>query len=343
MTLLTSITVFVSACLASVGLTAVVLRLATRLRVIDVPNQRSSHTAPTPRGGGLAIVLVMLATSLALAWRFADVRFFWLAGLIAALGWLGWRDDRASLPVFTRLSAQLIAAVAAVVIFGRVEVLDLGPWRMPLSYLAWPFSVLFVLWMTNLYNFMDGIDGIAGVEAITGGLALALWFFLSDEYSWSLMGLSIAGAAAGFLFYNWQPAKIFLGDAGSVTLGGVFATISLAGVYQVGLPFSAIVLLFGVFIFDATITLIKRWRRGENLAQAHRSHFYQIAVARGLQHKQVSLIVLGLNIVLAVLATLVFLGIQPTWLWEVTGLLMLGAVSLAVVRMTVIEKTGAEE
>lgn len=327
------IAVFAVACLAGAGLTALVLRLVTRLQVMDVPNQRSSHAVPTPRGGGLAIDLVLLVTSVLLAWRYSDSRFLWLAGIIAGLSWLGWRDDRKSLPVRSRLAAQLILAVLVVAVFGRIAALDTGSFAIPLSWLSWPFSVLFVLWMINLYNFMDGIDGIAGIEALTAGLTLALWFHWSGAYAWSVVSLVIAGAAAGFLFYNWQPARIFLGDTGSVTLGGVFATISLAGIDQAGFPLSAVVLLFGVFIADATVTLSKRWLRGENLAQAHRSHFYQIAVARGLQHRQVSLTVLGLNMVLASLATLVCSGIQPIWLWEVIGLLVLGGAMLAVSRM----------
>jgi len=327
------IAVFAVACLAAAGLTALVLRLVTRLQVMDVPNQRSSHTVPTPRGGGLAIDLVLLVASVLLAWRFHDSRFLWLAGVVAGLSWLGWRDDRRSLPVRGRLAAQLILAVLVVAVFGRITTLDAGSFSVSLSWLAWPFSVLFVVWMINLYNFMDGIDGIAGVEAVSAGLTLALWFHWSGAYAWSLASLVIAGAAAGFLFYNWQPARIFLGDAGSVTLGGVFATISLAGIDQAGFPLAAVVLLFGVFIADATVTLAKRWLRGENLTQAHRSHFYQMAVARGLQHRQVSLAVFGLNVLLASLATLVYSGIQPIWLWEVTGLLVLGGAMLAVSRM----------
>lgn len=328
------IAIFFISCAAAAGLTAAVLKMVMHMRVYDMPNQRSLHDTPTPRGGGLAIVLVLFVTSILLVWRFDNSQYLWLAGIVAVLGWLGWRDDQKSLPVSTRLFIQVIIALIAVQVFGRIELLDVGSWQLPLSFIAWPFSVLFVLWMINLYNFMDGIDGIAGIEAITGGLTLAFWFYVSGQYSWSIIGLSIAGAALGFLFYNWQPARIFLGDTGSVTLGGVFATICLAGVYQAEFPLSAVVLLFGVFIFDATVTLIKRLLRGENLAEAHKGHFYQIAVARGLQHWQVSLAVLCLNMLLALLATMVFFGSQPIWLWEVIGLLVLGGAALAVTGMT---------
>ncbi len=328
------IAVFAIACLAGAGLTAVVLRLVTRMQVIDVPNQRSSHAIPTPRGGGLAIDLVLLVAAVLLAWRYSDSQFLWLAGVVGVLSWLGWRDDKQGLPVPVRLVAQLLVGLGVVALFGRITTLDIGSFSLSLSWLAWPFSVLFVVWMINLYNFMDGIDGIAGVEALTAGLVLALWFHWTGADAWSVISLVSAAASAGFLFYNWQPARIFLGDTGSVTLGGVFATISLAGIDQAEFPLSAVVLLFGVFIGDATITLVRRWLRGENLTQAHRSHFYQIAVARGLQHKQVSLAVLGLNMILALLASLVFAGIQPIWLWEVTGLLVVAAAMLAVLRMT---------
>jgi len=244
-------------------------------QILDHPNERSSHSLPTPRGGGLAVTpLVLLGW---LATPFLPGQWAAMAGALGLLA-LCWRDDRASLPASTRLALQ-----AAAVGFGLIflpPVLPLPFWidRL-LCGLAW-------LWFLNLYNFMDGIDGITGVETISIAAGLALLGFALPQSS------VLIAVALGFLVWNWHPAKIFLGDSGSVPLGYLlgFLLLSFAGD---GHPAAALILP-AYYLTDATFTLAKRAVRGEKIWQAHRQHFYQQAVQGGASHAKVSgLIALG--------------------------------------------------
>lgn len=164
--------------------------------------------------------------------------------------------------------------------------------------------VLWIVWMANLYNFMDGIDGISAVETIILGAVTSYWFATAGVISFAIICIAAAGAALGFLRWNWSPAKIFMGDVGSLALGAFFAIIAVIGTVGVGLPFVAFLILYAVYLADSGITLLHRMIKGEKWWQAHRSHFYQRAVQSGFSHAQVSLAVMMLNIILAVLASL---------------------------------------
>lgn len=265
-------------------------------KLLDVPNERSSHSRPVPRGGGVAIVLAFLAGALLLWWR-GSMPPALLAtllvggGLIAAVGF--W-DDHVDLPARVRLPLHLLAAVLAVVLLGPVQHVPVGAatWTAP-AWIAWPVSVIAVAWMLNLYNFMDGIDGIAAGEAVSVALAAVLIAGLVET---ELPGLTLlAAAAAGFLVLNWPPARIFMGDAGSGFLGYAFAAYLLFSANADARFVWVWIILLAVFVVDATVTLVRRLLAGERWYAAHRSHAYQHAAVRCGRHLPVTLTVMAIN------------------------------------------------
>jgi UDP-N-acetylmuramyl pentapeptide phosphotransferase/UDP-N-acetylglucosamine-1-phosphate transferase len=243
--------------------------LAWRLAT-DIPNDRSLHTRPTPRVGGWGIVPV----SVVLIWLIAPA--LWLPALAAALlAALSQIDDRRGLPARVRFGAHA-AAVAALVAVYPADV----PW--------WALAAMAVLlvWLVNLYNFMDGSDGLAGGMALFGfgGYAIAASVSVHQNATLALAAVVVAGAAAGFLLFNFHPARIFLGDAGSIPLGFLAGALGYwgwrEGVWPVWFP----ALCFAPFIGDASVTLLKRLLRGEKFWQAHREHYYQRLVQSGWGH-----------------------------------------------------------
>lgn len=269
--------------------------LLARYAVIDLPNERSSHVAPTPRGGGIAV-----AGAIALVWLIAappDHMPILFLGL--ALGLTGWWDDVKGLPAALRLALQ-IAAVAL-----GFMIVDIGPVFQGLLPPALDRAVaaLAWIWFVNLFNFMDGIDGIAGIEAAAIGLGLAIVAMLAEN-SWpSLPAASVAGAALGFLVWNWPPARIFLGDVGSQSLGYLLGFLLLRAAAEGHWAVAFVLPLY--FVADATVTLLRRLARREAVWRAHRSHFYQRAVqALGGAHRPVLLRVLALDLGLLALAAI---------------------------------------
>lgn len=268
-------------------------------KLLDVPNERSSHAEPTPRGGGVAIVLAFLAGALLLWLHGALANELMLGvaaggGLVAAVGF--W-DDHVSLSARLRLSLHIVAAVIAVAILGPVQYVPLGDatWIVP-GAIAWPLSIVVVAWLLNLYNFMDGIDGIAAGEAVTVAVAAAL---IASFVGVTLPGLLLlAAAAAGFLLLNWPPARIFMGDAGSGFLGYVFGVYLLHSASADARFVWVWLILLAAFWIDATITLARRAAAGERWYAAHRSHAYQHAAARLGHHRPVTLAVIAANLLI---------------------------------------------
>ena len=252
-----------------------------RRAILDRPNERSSHTVPTPRGGGLGLLPPLLAGWCLLA-ALAGGGLHWaMAGGAMLLLLVSWRDDRGGLSVGPRLAAQLAALLpAALLLPGPVAQGWLpAPLDTALAAVAW-------VWFVNLYNFMDGIDGISGVElgSIAFGLVLlaALGLLAPGQ---GLAALLLLAALLGFLAWNWHPAALFLGDVGSVPLGYLVGWLLLLACGQGLWP--AALILPAYYWADATLTLLARLRRGEKVWQAHRSHFYQRALA-SLSHGQVA-------------------------------------------------------
>ena len=259
--------------------------LAWRIAV-DNPNQRSLHTAPVPRIGGLVVVgIALLAMSIAA--RSMQVMTVTAVGLmlISAV------DDRRGLSVSSRLVTQLIAATV-----GAYTLLPAAPWWL------YPLIVVAVVWSMNLYNFMDGADGLAGGMAVFGFGALAIAAESAGGHEVAVACACIAGAAGGFLFHNFPPAKIFLGDAGSVPLGFLAATIGVAGWKQGIWPPWFPILVFSPFIVDATVTVVRRGLSGRRIWQAHREHLYQRMATGRLGHTRTAVVWYGLMVIVGVSA-----------------------------------------
>ncbi len=299
------------AAVTSWALTWLVLRLLTRKGILDTPNKRSSHDAPTPRGGGLALIPVILIFWLAVVVHFEMLSPRIGLVMIGAVGLaaVGWLDDLRGLPAAPRLLAQAVAVAVGLYALDGAEPVFQG-WLPPLldrlaAGLAW-------LWFVNLFNFMDGIDGISGVEACSIGVGLVLIGLptVGPGLGTALPAL-LAAATLGFLIWNWPPAKLFLGDVGSVPLGYLLGFLLLILAIQGQWPAALILPLY--YLADATITLGRRLLRGTKVWQAHREHFYQRAVHGGASHARVSLGVLACNALLICCALIAAFGEQP-WL-----------------------------
>ncbi len=254
---------------------AIMLRSGLAKIAMDAPNRRSLHAAPIPRSGGVAIMGGILA-----GWSLSLPPGLWLPmGLATALAAVSLLDDIFGLSPGWRLLAHLAAATA----LAMAGLEHFPPW---LSVLA----VFAIVWMTNLYNFMDGSDGLAGGMALFGFAAYGLAAWRLDDPAFALMAWSIAAAAAGFLLFNFHPARIFMGDAGSVPLGFLAAAFGLLG-WQRGLwPWWFAPLVFSPFVADASVTLAKRLLRHEKIWRAHREHYYQRLVRMGLGHRRAALL-----------------------------------------------------
>ena len=311
------IPLLLAAVLAPVGvvcswwLTARVRRYAIRVQLLDHPNERSSHSEPTPRGGGIAIVasFTMLIITQSAAGMLAPHLLAALlgSGLLVAL--VGFLDDRAALPARWRFLAHSAASIWSLWLMGGIPPVPVFGFALDLGWFGLALAATYLVWMINLYNFMDGIDGIAGIEAITVALGGALcWWLATGTPDWPVC-LVFAACVAGFLAWNYPPARIFMGDAGSGFIGIVLGVLSLWTAQQATQVFWCWFILLGCFMVDATTTLVRRVRRGERFHEAHRSHAYQYASRQHGSHKRVSLAVGAINLLwLLPLALLVALG-----------------------------------
>ena len=306
------------ACLAAYLLTGAALVWLRHKQILDHPNLRSSHTQPTPRGGGWGIIGVVLPVWAGLAWWFGE--FGRLAPMLAAvilLAAICWADDRGGVHPLPRLAFQFGAAIAGCLTLGTEQLVFQG--ILPLA-LDRAVAVIGWVWFMNVYNFMDGIDGLAAAEAVSIGLGALAVAVLSGLPHLPLYAAVLLGAAAGFLVWNWQPARVFMGDVGSVPLGflvGWLLVMLAASGY-----WPAAILLPLYFLADATFTLLRRLARGERVWRPHREHFYQQAVSAGRTHAGLTMAVLGLD------AILIGLSVSSTavgWPAVLTGAIIVGA------------------
>lgn len=284
--------------------TRAVRRYALAHNLMDVPNSRSSHASATPRGGGLAIavsVVVALAIAGVLGWVPLSVTIA-LVGGGTAVAVVGFIDDHGGVRPRLRLGLHFAAALWALWWLRGYPVMGVGANEIPLGPAGSIVAAIGIAWSTNFFNFMDGIDGLAGAEAITVGVAATLLLIGANAPGLALATAIIAAAAAGFLIWNWTPAKIFMGDVGSALLGYLFGVLAVASENAGAVPVVAWVMLLGVFVFDATITLIRRGVRGEDIATAHRRHAYQRLVQLGWGHGRVTSSIVLVNVVLSLLA-----------------------------------------
>jgi Fuc2NAc and GlcNAc transferase len=306
-----------TAFLAALG-TLFVRRLALERGVLDVPNERSSHLVPTPRGGGLAIVvaLSLAVFALALDGKLSPSMMPVLVGSWA-VAIIGFCDDRFQLSAQVRFLVHLAAAIWALGWLGGMPPLAVGDEVVNLGIAGSVLAVIGIVWSLNLFNFMDGIDGIAAAEAIFVCVAGAL-LTGAGLSSLSALSLMMAAACAGFLVWNWPPARVFMGDVGSGFIGYMIAILALATTLQNPAALFVWLILGSLFFADATVTLVRRLVRGEAVFKAHRSHAYQILARRWQSHRAVT--VAGIAVNLIVVLPLAWLAsVQPSWAALIAG------------------------
>ncbi|QEY62235.1 glycosyltransferase family 4 protein [Metapseudomonas lalkuanensis] len=297
----------------SLVMTGVLRKYALSRSLLDVPNSRSSHAVPTPRGGGVAIVLAFLAVLPILGWMsiltWPVVVALLGAGLLVAM--VGFLDDHGHVPARWRLLGHFSAAVWALWWFGGLPQFVIFGTLIDPGWFGNVVATIYLVWLLNLYNFMDGIDGIASVEAVCTCLGGAMLYWLVGRADLAIVPLLLGLATAGFLYWNFPPARIFMGDAGSGFLGISLGLLSIQAAWvSPDLLWSWIILL-GVFVVDSTWTLMRRLLRGDKVYEAHRSHAYQYAARKLGKHLPVTLAVAGINL----------FWLLPISLWVAVGTL----------------------
>lgn len=263
-------------------------------RLLDTPNHRSSHQVPTPRGGGIALVCGVMASSL-LAWHLgliAPETIYRLLLLSVLMALLGICDDLLNLRVGIRLLAQILLAGCGVLFIGVND-----EWPTVIQLLAVAFLILLTAWITNLYNFMDGINGLAALEAISvcAGMGIIYWILSTNSSELYLLSI-IAASSCGFLFWNFPKAKLFMGDSGSLFLGFIFGLLIVHSARTDILLTSAWLIMLAAFIADASYTLAYRFLTKQPIHQAHRTHAYQKAAKRFTSHTATTLLITSINL-----------------------------------------------
>jgi Fuc2NAc and GlcNAc transferase len=279
-------------------LTWVIKNFSTKNRILDIPNERSSHLLPTPRGGGLAIIISWYI-GITILFFFGEVShnlyFALLSGiLLAAISLL---DDVFNIRPVIRLSVQTITVIIAVILLKGIHTGYIGDNDLFPMIILYTITIVGMVWFVNLYNFLDGIDGYASFEAIIIGLAL--YFFTGHS-----INLMLVAAVSGFLIWNWPKARIFMGDVGSTQLGFIIVVLGVYFHNEHRLSIICWLILLAPFWFDATLTLFRRWRNNETLSQAHRKHIYQRLVQSGFSHLKVDIFLTIINLILIFFAIL---------------------------------------
>jgi Fuc2NAc and GlcNAc transferase len=319
-------------------ITALLRHYAIHSGLIDHPNARSSHSIPTPRGGGLAIVVTSIAAvALLYLLQLLPLRVFAaLAGGGLAVAIVGFIDDRHALPARVRLAVHVCAALWCLGWLHGLPPMLIGHQVMHPGWFGYVLGTLAIVWVLNLFNFMDGIDGIAASEAIFVTCAGAVLGSPHDSPH-ALASAVVCAACAGFLIWNWPPAKIFMGDVGSGYLGFVIAVLALVASQDNPVSVWVWLILGGAFFVDASVTLAARTLRGERLHEAHRSHAYQRLARRWGQHLPVTLSVLAVNV----------LWLLPTaWLaaqYPQSAVWMLAGAYLPLILLAVASGAGGQE
>lgn len=302
---------------------------------IDAPNSRSSHEHPTPTRAG-AVFVILLFAGFYLAFRDASLTTVSMVtlGLSAlAVAAIGWVDDVTPLPIVPRLVVQMLAMSAAIVVLGVADwVVEFGNLRLEGGVLI-AAAFLAGVWFINLFNFMDGIDGIAASEAAFVGLAAGVFCALRGDESMLMAWLAVSGVTAGFLRWNWAPARLFMGDVGSGFLGFAIAMLMLLAIQRGTLSVSTCFILVAPFVTDATVTLVRRFVQGEVWYAGHRVHAYQTLSRRWGSHSRVTLALIALNAFVILPAAL--------WAHYMPALGLMIAVAVATVLVALVLFAGA--
>lgn len=265
----------------TVAALGVLLRSRIAQSILDRPNQRSLHQTPIPRVGGLAVLAGSFVGWFGLGYPHLQAVLLSMS-LLALISFL---DDLKNLPVWQRFLVHFLAAS-----IGVMSVAAGVPW------LVWGVAIFAIVWMTNLFNFMDGSDGLAGGMALFGFLFFAVRAFWVGDMAFAMLNVVVAASALGFLIFNFHPARVFMGDTGSIPLGFLAGLAGFSGWVAGAWPAWFPVLVFSPFILDATLTLLRRLFRGEKIWQAHREHFYQRLILLGHGHRNTALLEYALMI-----------------------------------------------
>lgn len=283
----------------SLLITFLIKQIAIKKSLLAMPNERSSHITPTPHGGGIAIALTWF---LGLIYLFTckeiNTQLFSALMVGVVLSVVSFLDDLYELSPKKRLLTQAFVSLLGLYLLGGLAKIDLGFFVIDNQILTNGFAFLGIMWFINLYNFLDGIDGYAGSEAVF--LGVAGWFLFGESYF-----LVLVVCVLGFLVWNWHKAKIFMGDVGSTLLG---YNVAIFAIYHqnYGTPILVWLIFFGLFWFDATLTLFRRYRNGEKLSIAHKKHAYQRLTQSGWSHEKVVVYSILLNMLLVVLGYIAF-------------------------------------
>ena len=296
-------------------------RWSLRRNLFDVPNERSSHTTPTPRGGGLIIVLISLSVySIYSLTQTGTFVWSYVVGAILVAG-ISWLDDLYTISFIWRFAVHVAAALLVIFSVGYFgDIFILFARQSPVNELGgWLLTFFWIVWLTNAYNFMDGIDGIAGIQAFSAGIG---WLVIGKVFgadSTGFYGGVIAFTGLGFLIQNWQPARIFMGDVGSAFLGYTFAVLPLLFEREMGTIFQnnyqlalGGVFLNWLFLFDTIYTFMRRLLRKERFWEAHRGHIYQKLVSEGHSHQFIANLY-GVISGLTIFATVLWLWSPKNW------------------------------
>lgn len=281
----------------AIALTGGMRFIAPKLGLIAVPVARSAHLVETPSGGGLVIATLYLLVSYA----------FYKSGIIPGdeylaifgallIAFMGLVDDVSSLSLYHRLPVQFFAASWAVYWLGGVPDIDFSFFKITTPWFLFIMGIFALVWLVNLYNFMDGIDAIAGTQLIFVNVLSVMLVINNENQAVALLSSVLAAATAGFLVWNWPPAKIFMGDAGSCFIGYSLGVLALLSMHHGMMTVWTWFILLGVFIVDTTITLFVRVLRGLRWQEGHASHAYQNATRRFKSHKKITLVVLTINV-----------------------------------------------
>ncbi|MDB4888763.1 MAG: glycosyl transferase, group 4 family protein [Gemmatimonadetes bacterium] len=295
-----ALTLAIGCAAASVALTGIVRRYALTNNVLDHPNERSSHVAPTPRGGGLAIMATIITALLVGSGMGVVSKHDALTlGLgIVALAVIGWIDDQRGLPARARFGVHAGVAIWTLWMYGGIPFLRIGSTSLPLGIAGYVLGTIGIVWSINLFNFMDGIDGLAASQAVLIALGVASSLFWTGDQSLGTVALILAASCAGFLAWNWPPAKIFMGDVGSGAIGYLIAGLAVASERHGAVPLIVFAIVAGVFVVDATVTLIRRMARGDRIYEAHRKHAYQRLARAWGSHRPVTIAAAGVTLLL---------------------------------------------
>jgi Fuc2NAc and GlcNAc transferase len=282
----------------SVITTSIIRNFSIKNNLLDIPNERSSHRTPKPKGGGISIVGALIFT-IVILFQYemiaSEITISMVIGLVI-VSIVALINDYKNLSPLIRTVIYIISAGFSLYIIDGFESVVINNYSYNLGYIGYCLGILFLVWLTNLYNFMDGTDGFAATQTICVSLFCFYLFYLSNNIPFFIIMLCLVSTTIGFLFWNWSPAKIFMGDVGSCSIGFFFGLLSIYTENKGIISITVWVILLAPFIADATFTLIKRVVNNEKWYEAHNSHAYQKLHKHGISHSQIASCLFVINV-----------------------------------------------